>query len=345
MSLSAIQLQVGGMYANDEIQTALNVGNAGGIRIRLDENRQPRRIVVLTSSPDARLQTENPYADRIEEDILVYTAGGLEGNQTLAGQNKRIPEQLTQDFPIYGFELIESRRASRGNPKRWRFLGLLEYVRHYPDTQLDIRKQLRDVWVFEFRIHQRPASINPDQDRPLASSLLAESRQIFEDENEARDVELSKSTDSNTQVKDDPVAVEAERGRLLSLPPDRFEHLVKDILVVSGFERVAVTRYSQDGGIDVTAYAGTAMWPLKDMLLQVQAKRWRHTVGRKEVAQLRGSLQPFARGALVTTSQFSTAAINESVEPGKLPIVLLNGYSLASLVRKHKSRLPTLTDA
>ncbi len=81
------------------------------------------------------------------------------------------------------------------------------------------------------------------------------------------------------------------------------------------------------------------MWPLKDMLLQIQAKRWRHTVGRREVAQLRGSLQPFARGAIVTTSHFSNAAINEATEDGKMPIVLVNGYTFASLVRSFKPKL------
>jgi hypothetical protein len=342
MSPSGIQLRVGDLYSNDEIQTALNVGNAGGIRVRLDDSRQPRRIAILTSSPDARQQTENPYGDRIEGDILVYTAGGREGDQTLAGINKRVPEQLLKDFPIYGFQIIESRRTSRGNPKRWRFIGLLEYIRHYPDTELDVRKQLRHVWIFEFRIHVNPSKIIPEQDQPLASSLLAGSRQLFESENEERDVSLSQCSAGDTHIADDPIAIESERSNLLSLPPEKFEHLVKDLLIATGFEKVAVTRYSQDGGIDVTAHSGTTMWPLKDMFLQVQAKRWRHTVGRKEVAQLRGSLKPFARGALVTTSHFSNAAINESVETGKMPIVLVNGYTFASLVRSYRPQLPTL---
>ena len=79
-----------------------------------------------------------------------------------------------------------------------------------------------------------------------------------------------------------------------------------------------------------------------DQLVQVQAKRWLHTVGRREVAQLRGSLQPFARGALVTTSHFSKAAITESTEEGKIPIVLVDGYSFASLVRRHRQQLDSL---
>ncbi len=237
MSSSGIQFQVGNLYANDEIQAALNVGNAGGIRVRLDDTRQPRRIVILTSSADARQHTENPYGDRIEGDILVYTAGGREGDQTLAGINKRIPQQLINDFPIYGFEITESRRTSRGNPKRWRFIGLLEYVRHYPDTQLDIKRELRQVWIFEFRIHTDPSNIIPEHDQPLTSNLLSESRTLFENDNEERDVSPTQSSDSNVQIPDDSIAIESERSRLLSLAPESFEHLVKDIFSCDGIRK------------------------------------------------------------------------------------------------------------
>jgi restriction system protein len=67
-------------------------------------------------------------------------------------------------------------------------------------------------------------------------------------------------------------------------------------------------------------------------LVQVQAKRWLHSVGRKEVAELRGSLQPFARGVVITTSHFSRAAINEASEAGKNPVALVNGFRLSRVV-------------
>jgi restriction system protein len=64
----------------------------------------------------------------------------------------------------------------------------------------------------------------------------------------------------------------------------------------------------------------------------VQAKRWLHSVGRKEVAELRGSLRPFARGVVLTTSHFSKAAINEACEQGKNPIALIDGFRLSKVV-------------
>jgi restriction endonuclease Mrr len=93
-----------------------------------------------------------------------------------------------------------------------------------------------------------------------------------------------------------------------------------------------VTRYSSDGGIDVNARVGPKIWIFENTLIQVQAKRWLHSVGRREVAELRGSLQPFARGAVVTTGHFSKAAINEAGEEGKNPIALVDGFKLSKTV-------------
>src|SRR5882724_8201927 len=124
---------VGTLYSSSELQTHLRVGNAGGVRVTLDANSGVKRMVVLTSVPSGKLATENPYHDRIEEGFLTYTGAGKTGDQSLAGINKRIPEQAANGFPIYGFQLIGSRRDKTIGPRRWKFLGLLQYVRNYSD--------------------------------------------------------------------------------------------------------------------------------------------------------------------------------------------------------------------
>ena len=63
---------------------------------------------------------------------------------------------------------------------------------------------------------------------------------------------------------------------------------------------------------------------------------WLHTVGRWEVAELRGSLETFARGAVVTTSCFSRAAIDEATGVVRQPVVLIDGYQFALTVRSQK---------
>jgi len=330
---SGRDFRVGQLYAIAEIQDVLGVGNAGGVRLSIRDNGEVHRAVVLTSPVTVRQARENPYHDRIENVVLVYTGAGREGDQSLSGVNKRFPQQLKESFPIYGFTLTSSRRDRKIGPNRWQFLGLLEYFRHYPDAQVDARGRVRKVWLFEFRIHQNPSEVPVESDAEVSAELIAESRSI--NPSSAADREIVEVSDSAKGEREDAVVVEATRARLLASNPERFEHFVKDLLISSGFSKATVTRFSQDGGIDVNAYAGTSIWPLHGLLIQVQAKRWLHTVGRMEVAELRGSLQPYARGALVTTSHFSKAAFLEASEPGKLPIVLLDGYEVAKLSLKY----------
>jgi hypothetical protein len=326
--------QVGTLYSSEDIQSALAVGNAGGIRMSIAEDGAVRRAVILTSVPTARQLSENPYHDRIEHDILVYTGAGREGEQTLGGVNKRLPQQMQSDFPAYGFVLVGSRRDASIGPKRWRFLGLLEYLRHYPDTQADTGGKIRKVWLFEMRIHASPDSVSVADDRTINARLLKESREANKQTGDDREIGQAPLFVPTGGVEFDPVEIEGIRGRLLAKPAEQFEHFIKDLLLATGFVDVSVTRYSQDGGVDVNAYASTIMWPVERMLVQVQAKRWLHTVGRKEVAELRGSLEPFARGAVVTTSHYSKAAVVEASNAGKTPIVLVDGYSLARIVRR-----------
>ena len=129
-------LVIGQLYSNEEIFSSLKVSNAGGIRVSLQDNAV-LRAVIMTSVQGVHSAAENPYHDRLEAGVLTYTAAGRLGQQTLAGANNRLIEQKTFNFPIHGFVLIASRRDSSVGPKRWRYLGLLEYLRHYPDTQLD----------------------------------------------------------------------------------------------------------------------------------------------------------------------------------------------------------------
>lgn len=331
---SLTHLQAGQLYSIEEIQNALRIGNAGGIRIASSPGGGVKRMALMTSIPTARYAAENPYHDRIEGETLIFTGAGREGRQTLAGLNKRIPQQFDSAFPIYGFILVGSRRDTSLGPKRWRFLGLMEYLRHYPDSQVDASGNLRSVWLFELRIHTRPEVVAIADDASVAEQLLVESRASSLSSGDDREVNAPPSVAPVTTLANDYVEVEKVRRQLLVKSPEQFEHFVKDLLVLTGFERVTVTKFSQDGGIDVFAHAPSNLWPITNLMVQVQAKRWLHSVGRKEVAELRGSLEPYARGAIVTTSHYSRAAISEASAPGKMPIVLVDGLSLASTVRR-----------
>src|ERR1700688_2271291 len=99
--------KVGETYTNDQIRFALDLENLGGIRPSLDSNRNIRHVAILTAAEDSgRLPTENPYYDRIEGNILIYTAQGREGDQVLTGRNKRLVEQYSAPTAFFGFTNI-----------------------------------------------------------------------------------------------------------------------------------------------------------------------------------------------------------------------------------------------
>ena len=95
MAINPVSIfRVGELYTNDQIRFALEVENLGGIRPSVDPRRNLRHIAIMTAAEDSgRVMAENPYHDRIEGDILLYTAQGREGDQQLAGRNKRLIEQ------------------------------------------------------------------------------------------------------------------------------------------------------------------------------------------------------------------------------------------------------------
>ncbi len=153
---------------------------------------------------------------------------------------------------------------------------------------------------------------------------------------DAADREVELIEQSSPATLDDTAALAMIRTRLLQRTPRDFELIIGALLAKSGFLNVEVTRFSQDGGIDINALPGQSMWPMQHLLLQVQAKRWIHSVGRREIAELRGSILPHSIGCIITTSHFTRAAIAESSSHGKVPIALIGGNALAALVRDHQ---------
>ena len=328
MNETVTTFDVSALYSNEQIYKSLGVGNTGGIRVKKGTDGEVKRIALFTSIPTTRQIEENPYHDRMEGDVLIYTGAGKAGEQTVAGANARIFEQQIKKFPVYAFIQVAGRRNASIGVKRWGFLGLLEFLHGYREQQVDSRNQKRMVWIFEFRVHSAPLNVTIAKEGDIMRELLATSLGANEEDREV----VPDVCETSETSRSDLIEIENTRKQLLSCDPEKFEHVISDILKFSGFGRVDVTRYSQDGGIDINAHLEWTTWPLRHLLTQIQAKRWLHTVGRKEVAELRGSLQPHAAGCIVTTSHFSRAALVESMEPGKIPISVIDGHELARIV-------------
>lgn len=314
------EFEVGQKYSNDQIRFSLGVENLGGIRPSLDETGCLRHVAILTTSSLTKSnKADNPYHDRVEGDVLIYTAAGRRGDQVLSGRNKRILEQYNSPIPFYGF-------MNHGQ-QIYEFLGMLEIVRHYPEHQVDQQKNLRMVWVFEFRIHRKPPIVPLEISREITATILAQSKRQGLSLETDREIIANQSLDEKEEV-----SIEETRSKLLDLNPYRFEHLIKAVLEKEGFNGVEVTKSSGDGGIDLNATVSDSHLFFAGSPVQFQAKRWRHAVGSIEVNSFRGAMNNNAKGVFITTSYFTRAAIENAYNQSKSIITLVDGVKFSSIV-------------
>ena len=320
--------RVGENYTNDQIRFSLDLENIGGIRPALDSQKRVRHVAIITAAEEsAKLRAENPYKDRIEGDILVYTAQGREGDQQITGRNKRLIEQYSVPTPFFGFMNI--------GKQTYRFLGLLELMRHYQETQADKSGNLRRVWVFEFRIHETPDVVPIADAAAISASLLAESRS----KEPLSSLEREVTSVSEEEIPSSPagyIELEHLRSRFLQMTPYVFEQFIKAVMQANGFTEVSVTSASGDGGIDINAYVDERNDFFAGTHVQAQVKRWRHSVGSVEINNFRGALSTTAKGVFITTSQYTRAALLEAKHEYKPSITLIDGGRLSSIVFRNQ---------
>lgn len=124
--------------------------------------------------------------------------------------------------------------------------------------------------------------------------------------------------------------VEDLLSKLHSVDPQRFEHIVIDLLVKMGYggnieDAAQVTQYRKDDGIDGIIK--------EDKLgldkIYVQAKRWTSTVGKPDIHGFIGALseQGANKGVFITTSKFSAEA-RQFKPKSDVKIILIDGREL-----------------
>lgn len=318
---------VGNHYTNDQIRYTLNLENLGGIRPSIGTNGKLRHLALMTASETSgKRKGENPYHDRIEGDILVYTGTGRVGNHQLTGKNKRLTEQNERPLPFYGF-INEGRQV-------YRFLGLLQLVRYYEEQQIDIVGKLRTAWVFEFIIHKIPEIIPIEFAASIAERIITETRYNNPALENEQEVVIPVKDEESESSRQEVYVAEELRSRLLEINPYKFEHLVRDVVATFGFRDVEVTRASGDGGIDAFGYVDDANYFFGGTYVQFQAKRWRHTVGSVEINNFRGAMNTTAKGVFITTSHYTKAALDDARNPMKPCISLIDGRRFCDLLIK-----------
>ena len=119
---------------------------------------------------------------------------------------------------------------------------------------------------------------------------------------------------------------------LYSLEPEDFEFFCQRFLERYGFENMAVTSKGRDGGVDVKGHLEVG---ISQLHVAAQCKRYKrgNKVSRLDISQFRGDIQgEFQQGIFVTTSEFTREAKDIAFKRGCVPIVLIDGETLAEIM-------------
>lgn len=117
---------------------------------------------------------------------------------------------------------------------------------------------------------------------------------------------------------------------LKNMPPNGFERICQRLLRESGFEQVAVTGKSSDGGID--GHGILQVNPFVSFRVLFQCKRYQGSVTPSQVRDFRGAMQGRAdKGIIITTGLFTTEATKEARRDGVPPIELVDGEKLVEM--------------
>ncbi len=124
--------------------------------------------------------------------------------------------------------------------------------------------------------------------------------------------------------------------KIRQMDPFQFEYLVAELLKKIGYEDVEVTKRSGDKGIDVLG--NLTVGGLTNVKTVIQVKRYKkgNNISGKYITQLRGSAEVDQRGLIITTSDFTKDAVNESKALNKMPVALVNGSKLIELLFKYR---------
>ena len=153
----------------------------------------------------------------------------------------------------------------------------------------------------------------------------------------AAKTDIVESTDDNTESAEDWKS--SLLAALGAMPPDAFERLSQRLLREAGFTKVEVRGKSGDGGIDGV---GVLRVNLVSFQIYFQCKRWKGSVGAKDIRDFRGALQGRAdKGLFITTSNFTSQASDEATRDGAIAIDLIDGDRLCDLLKENELGVKT----
>ena len=226
---------------------------------------------------------------------------------------------VAKDLRLEGTPILEE-TLSTGVSK---FENKIAWVRLYLVLSGYLDRSKRGVWTLTEKGKTAPLLSDVEVGQ-LLLSVQRQSKKVDEVRTDSVDDEREEEIPEESGYKAELLEV------LKSISPSAFERLCQRILRESGFEQVAVTGRSRDGGIDGIGVLKVNAFVAFKVLFQ--CKRYSGVVGSSVVRDFRGAMQGRAdKGIILTTGSFSTDALKESVRDGVPPIELVDGEKLIEL--------------
>ncbi len=198
-----------------------------------------------------------------------------------------------------------------------------------PPSKIDRQFLMQFEPFREFMAEQKKRGVAAARTKAAAASRVVSGEEEEEDTPEER-IETAFTELRETLIAD-------LLAKLGTVNPFRFEQVVLDLLVAMGYggsrkEAAAVTQKTGDEGIDGVINEDR----LGLDVIYIQAKRWKHSVGRPEIQNFVGALagKKASKGVFITTSSFHGNASDYAAGLHQ-KVILIDGRRLAELMIEH----------
>lgn len=263
------------------------------------------------------------------------------------GGSASIQELDEKVIEIEGLTEEEQSYSMSGDDPRSRVNYYLAWARTYLKRGGALENSSRGVWSLT-DVGERIHSI--DETRAIYRQVAEEERQrtrLRRQQKLMREgTERPKGTELLVQAEtehDEGSGVDGWKAQLLEalrgMDPSAFERLSQRLLREAGFIKVEVRGKTSDGGIDGV---GVLRVNLVSFQIYFQCKRWKGSVGAKDIRDFRGALQGRAdKGLFITTGTFTSQASEEAVRDGAIAIDLIDGDRLCDLLKQYELGVTT----
>jgi restriction system protein len=258
--------------------------------------------------------------------FVQYFPPVVEGLRALGGSAR--PVEVT-DWVATELGISDEERSELTKTGIERFYNRVAWARFYLAKAGIIDASQRGVWTLTEKGRAIPALTHQD-----AFAIFKDVRLQFRSDTAETDVTADGDTDAPSE---DATFLSGSNHRtqviaaLMRLSPAGFEAFSQRLLRESGFQGVAVTGRSGDGGIDGNGILEVN--PLVSFKVLFQCKRYAGSVGSGTVRDFRGAMTGRAdKGIILTTGTFTADARREAVRDGAPPVELVDAEKLVNML-------------